>query len=377
MAVPVTSVSSGFECSICLELLCEPMQLPCSHTFCRKCLANFCRVSRSRQCALCRASIPESFDPIVGPVHQELEQKLMRQCTMEYTQRMHDVALEAARLVRLKVSNTHEFVCFLPRPKHKWTIEVQLEVQADACLPRGSALPDIVKHVRFALPSACRVLSSGSSAVPENERDLVPPNYIEVRSAPFQVTATSPMACAIPIVIVWQDWMDQAPLRLEHDLDFNREGGCWDYGVDLHTALTGRDLTKLAQVQNLQRQQTQHNLAMELSQHRYRPGLLPLDIIERAAQEYYEREEVVQEYYGEEEENQHHILQTPVRNGVSLPAENTLRRTIQPRTQTRRKSSFSIAWDQVRRHLPRIRSSKRSSLSGNIRSQWRESTLSS
>merc|ERR1711974_169266 len=70
------------------------------------------------------------------------------------------------------------------------------------------------------------------------------------------VTATSPMSCTVAIVIVWQDWIGQPPLRLEHELDFCRDGGCWDYGVDLHAALTGNVLEDLSQAQTLQRSRT-------------------------------------------------------------------------------------------------------------------------
>jgi len=244
-------LNSGLECAICLELLCEPMQLPCSHIFCRKCLSGMVR--QKRHCALCRADIPESFDPTSGALHKPIEQILMRQCTLEYTQRLEDVAMEAARLVRLNIRNTHDFLGFNPRPKHQWTIEVELEAQPDACLPRGAELPDIIKHVRFALPASCRVISSGSRTTAEEERKNPPPRYVEVGEGPFQITATSPMSCTIPIVITWQDWIGQPALRLEHDLDFCRDGGSWDHGVDLHAPLSGSTLEELSEAQSDER----------------------------------------------------------------------------------------------------------------------------
>lgn len=235
------ALAEGLECSICLELLCEPMQLPCSHVFCRRCLAGLVR--QKRRCALCRAGIPESFDPMVAPLHRPLEQVLMRQCTVEYMQRVEDVALEAAHLVRLRIGNGYELLGVYPRVRHRWKVTVELEAQPEACLPYGAALPDVIKHVRFRLLPACRVLSAGSRAASEDERTMLPPRYVEVDASPFQVTATSPTSCTIPIVITWQDWVRQPPLRLEHVLDFTRDGGCWDYGVDLHAAFTGDDGT--------------------------------------------------------------------------------------------------------------------------------------
>jgi len=235
MALQNAGKVSTLECSICLELLCEPIELPCSHVFCRKCLAGVVRANR--HCALCRASIPETFNPLVAPLHRQLEQILMRQCTVEYMQRIEDVALEAANLVRLRIGNEYEFLGFHSRQKHSWTLKVEMEAQPETCLPQGAMLPDIIKHVRFGLAPACRVLSRGSHALSEAEKLEKAPEYVEVRDAPFEVSATSPVSCTVPIVITWHDWVGQPPLRLEHALDFCRDGGCWDYALDLHSAL--------------------------------------------------------------------------------------------------------------------------------------------
>merc|ERR1719235_1459565 len=40
-----------FECPVCLDLLCEPLRLPCSHTFCRSCLKVCARYRR--KCPMC------------------------------------------------------------------------------------------------------------------------------------------------------------------------------------------------------------------------------------------------------------------------------------------------------------------------------------
>jgi len=251
------------------------MQLPCSHVFCRKCLRGL--VQQNRHCALCRASIPEDFDPIVAPLHQGLEQVLMRQCTMEYMQRMEDVALEAAHLVRLRIGNEYRFLGFHGAQKHQWTLKVELEPQPEACLPRGASLPDLIKHVRFGLLPACRVISCGSRAASETERLEKPPSFVEASDGLFQVTATSPLSCAVPIVITWQDWINQPPLQLEHVLDFFKDGGRWDYAVDLHAALAGRALDDLAEAQTLQRQQTQMDSMQESASPEYIRQLPELD----------------------------------------------------------------------------------------------------
>merc|ERR1719230_2436820 len=106
----------------------------------------------------------------------------MRQCTVEYMQRLEDVAFEAAHLVRLRIGNKYDLLGLYPRPKHQWTVEVELEAQPEACLPRGAELPRIIKHVRFGLLPACKVLSSGSCPTSEVGRDEDPHKYLEVSS---------------------------------------------------------------------------------------------------------------------------------------------------------------------------------------------------
>lgn len=161
----------------------------------------------------------------------------MRQCTVEYTQRIEEVALAAVQLVRLRISNSHELLSIVPRMKHQWTLQVELEAQPDACLPHGAALPDLIKEVRFGLKPAFRIISYGSQTLQE---EIAPaPSYVEVKEAPFQVTATSHVAADVPIVVIWQDWLEQPPLRLNHSLNFTRDGGSWDYGVDLRSVFTG------------------------------------------------------------------------------------------------------------------------------------------
>lgn len=43
-----------FECSVCLSLLCEPVTLPCGHTFCQLCVLR-CFERTNRRCPSCRS----------------------------------------------------------------------------------------------------------------------------------------------------------------------------------------------------------------------------------------------------------------------------------------------------------------------------------
>jgi len=165
----------------------------------------------------------------------------MRQCTVEYTQRLEDaaMAMAAAQLVQLSISNSNELLSIHPRIKHQWTLQVGLESQPDCCLPNTAALPDLIKHVRFGLKPAFMILSDGSHSKPVMQNNQSPFNYVEVGCSPFQVTVSSHVTCMVPIIITWQDWVGQSALRLEHQLVFRSEGSSWDYNVDLRAAVPG------------------------------------------------------------------------------------------------------------------------------------------
>jgi len=225
------------ECAICMELLCEPQQLPCSHVFCRRCLWDALRADR--RCPLCRDTIPEGFDPCVAPVHAPLEQVLLRSCTLEYEQRLQDVLRAAAQLVQLRIGNTYQLLGMRgARLTHEWTVQVHLQPHPESPLPIGAKLPDLIDHVSFGLAPACRLVKCSSGPAENQQADGPAPSLVEVSEAPFQLTARSWCSFTVPIIVTWKDWVAQPPLRLDHALDFHRDGGNWEYGVDLRDALS-------------------------------------------------------------------------------------------------------------------------------------------
>lgn len=135
------------------------------------------------------------------------------------------------------------------------------------------------------------------------------------------------MSCTVPIIITWQDWIGQPPLRLEHQLDFCRDGGCWDYGVDLHAALTGNFLEDLAQAQSLQRQNTMVDMER---QRVIQQSLLSLENVST---------------------RQSHMMPNP---GPSQSHLDDLPKPLLQSARRKRVGPFSAAWTEMCRRLPRL-----------------------
>ena len=54
-----------FECSICLEIMKEPISLPCFHKYCKACIISNFDANKKRSCPICRSTVPKSFVLVV------------------------------------------------------------------------------------------------------------------------------------------------------------------------------------------------------------------------------------------------------------------------------------------------------------------------
>ena len=62
----VNEVRDITECSICTEMFCNPKMLPCFHTFCLKCIEQFCKGKEEGDTMLCPMCRREFFVPTGG-----------------------------------------------------------------------------------------------------------------------------------------------------------------------------------------------------------------------------------------------------------------------------------------------------------------------
>jgi Lon protease-like protein len=89
-AAPAVSMSD-FECSVCYQLLCEPLTMPCGHTFCRVCAVNFLERSK-KKCPTCRS--PCHIEASTHPACVILSTLIQRSFPEAYEQRMRDCLAE-------------------------------------------------------------------------------------------------------------------------------------------------------------------------------------------------------------------------------------------------------------------------------------------
>jgi len=216
------------ECPICLEVLCEPLRLPCAHVFCRSCLVR----STHGRCALCRAPLADGFDAFSAPVDKVLTSALQNTQTPDaYSQRVAATLRDAARMVRFKVGNRHSLV---ENPKmskngkhlnsHRWSMYVEL-IQDP--VHAGHPTQDFISAVLFKLAPYYTLWPA------RDTRSVKVGNDPEVRSAPFEVTRVGWGYFPVKVIIKWQPWLKMEPTELEHELEFDGGGSHFQHTMEL------------------------------------------------------------------------------------------------------------------------------------------------
>jgi len=126
------SDSAGFDCPVCFEVMWKPVQTPCNHLFCERCLHDVLRsigMGKELVCPLCRAEL-EGFDtagalPLLR--NKEFESLIKKKKPEAFKIRSKEAAAkkhEEEKNVRIEVSfgNTHQLVNTKKRTKHLCTM---------------------------------------------------------------------------------------------------------------------------------------------------------------------------------------------------------------------------------------------------------------
>lgn len=213
----------GFECAICFELLCDPLQLQCRHAFCRGCLV--AAMTRGRQnaagsgmrCPLCRTEVPDDYDPMTAPapLANLMRQVFPQRYAEREAQQAEAAALEAAtapQRLLLRIGNRHELVTNPQKNKsgrtnrHRWTMFVE------SVTPGNSG--------------SCGDWTQSISMVKFEITPFFPQDAC-LRSPPFTATRVGWGYFDVKVTVTFKDATTR-PLEVEHELCFD-DGGASEF----------------------------------------------------------------------------------------------------------------------------------------------------
>eukprot|EP00927_Polykrikos_kofoidii_P019772 TRINITY_DN19267_c0_g1_i1.p1 TRINITY_DN19267_c0_g1~~TRINITY_DN19267_c0_g1_i1.p1 ORF type:complete len:387 (-),score=49.96 TRINITY_DN19267_c0_g1_i1:248-1300(-) len=238
--------NEDLDCAVCLEILCEPLRLACSHTFCRACCRSiFGSLRAQRHCPLCRAVVSASFNPDTADADVPLDSMVRALRGQDLARRMSEIQAAASRSVRMVFGNRHELVAN-PKPskngklnKHRWTAFVELESLGQST--------DVEMLTSELIASVCFKIAPYYTAWPSSDkRSVRVGKNPEVRSAPFEVRRVGWGYFPVKIVVRWQEWLGLPEMTVEHELCFDGDGRRFTRDVDvggafLRTRTTGSE----------------------------------------------------------------------------------------------------------------------------------------
>lgn len=208
--------TSELECAICLDVLCQPLRLLCSHVFCRDCTVH--SAAERRTCPMCRADMPDSFDPRSALVDIDLQEQIIRSAGGVLQSREAGITCEQY----LHYGNRLELIPSLKGnfdkqgrriKQRRWTLFVELEGAAES----------LIQSVCFQLPP-----HSGSD--------------VWVVMPPFKISRLDQGQGEVPvqIVVIWQPDVKQPSLILEHKVSFGEGVASKSLSVDVPKGLKDR-----------------------------------------------------------------------------------------------------------------------------------------
>lgn len=212
-------------CVICLLMICEPVQLNCSHFFCKYCLEKLKENDPNDFiCPLCRNPIAADFKIITN---KALENEFWGKYKEEYAKRIQDVeklrkednVFEKAKFI---YGNSHQNLqIFNKNNSHQWTFFIKGDAKSKY------KIKDLIKKVDVELdPSFGGVV-------------------LTMRSDPFELTRKGFGEFTLVFKIFWQKWLKMEPLALEHHLNFQK-----DLTQKVHILKFNKELIKQTIIKN-------------------------------------------------------------------------------------------------------------------------------
>eukprot|EP00930_Biecheleria_cincta_P042830 TRINITY_DN29470_c0_g1_i1.p1 TRINITY_DN29470_c0_g1~~TRINITY_DN29470_c0_g1_i1.p1 ORF type:complete len:309 (+),score=26.77 TRINITY_DN29470_c0_g1_i1:94-927(+) len=195
-------------CSLCLDLLHDPISTSCKHVYCRSCLARVLATGHTI-CPLCRRSL-RGFDTCTAATHAASISLIAQIVPSAIVARR---ALEALKCLEIIVGNLYEEVSRRDRNTNKWTMYVTLTGAA------GQHTAKLIEKVVYQLHPTFRP----STVTAE------PPNFSICRYG----WGTFTVECCIH----WVSWLGMAPTQVSHYLEFDGNGGRTLSSVEMNPSM--------------------------------------------------------------------------------------------------------------------------------------------
>jgi len=195
-----------FICSLCLDLLHDPVLTPCGHSFCRSCISH-ARGAGYCSCPLCRAQL-HSFDPRAAPVNASLAAKIVAAVPQSVVAQRQS---QAICMLKVVVSNLCEGVPDDGNTSSKWSLWVTLTgIEA---LRTSKLIEKVVYEFHPAF---------------EQSVTTYPPF--------FSLNRHGGSAFTVRCQIHWNPILGMFPTKMDHRLVFEKEGGRTMHSVEVDSA---------------------------------------------------------------------------------------------------------------------------------------------
>jgi len=214
-------VAPEFGCTLCLDLLYDPVMTPCNHCFCRSCIS-IVRTSGKSSCPLCREELTE-FDPLAAPSSADLAAQIAAVVPQSVLDKRSS---QAPHLLELVVSNLYEGTPEL-EPEHnsmKWTIWVTLSGMANEHTAK------IVDKVVYKLPSTFE----------QRSVTAYPPFFSLCRLGAVDFT----VRCQVQ----WNPLLSMRPTEVSHPVVFGKDPCVTKHRIYVDTVMF--DILELARAPN-------------------------------------------------------------------------------------------------------------------------------
>lgn len=195
--------NDNMSCAICLLLICEPVQLLCSHFFCKYCIDKLKENDPNDfHCPLCRILIPIDYKLIVN---KTLETEFFSKYKDDYQLRLKEV--ENLRIqdnffekIKIFYGNTHQTLQnYNKNNSHEWKFFIRGDLKSKI------KIKELIKKVEVELDPSFGGVS------------------IQLRGEPLEIIRKGYAEFTLVFKIFWQKWLKLEPMTLEHHLNFQKE----------------------------------------------------------------------------------------------------------------------------------------------------------